>query len=214
MHVRYLLHACCGPCSLEPVRIYGQEGASFAIYYDNPNIHPATEYARRLDAITSYVAEPNGIELIEGPYDPDTWEEVAGVYGTNRAERCRACYRMRFERLAAVAKERGFDAIGTTLTISPYQYTNVIIEELERAAAAAGLSCDARDWSDHYAQATKRSRELGMYRQNYCGCRFSIAEAQKQRSEHAKTRAKEKLIKQLALGAAAAEGVVNQVSQL
>lgn len=212
--MRVMLHACCGPCSLEPVRVYREEKAHIAVYYDNPNIHPDDEYARRLEAIENYVIEPNSLPFYEGPYDPDEWEQRAGRYGTDREKRCRACYRLRFERLAAKAAEEGYDAIGSTLTISPYQYTNIIIEELERAAALLGLKADARNWSSHYQEATRRSRELGMYRQNYCGCRFSIAEAVKERRDHALKRAEEKRIKQLALLEAAAEGVVNQLSQL
>lgn len=212
--MRTLLHACCGPCSLEPVRLYEEEGADFGIYYDNPNIHPKAEYEHRLETIEKFVAEPHGLPFIEGPYDPQEWEKRAGVCGTDREKRCRACYRMRFERLAAIAAEQGYDAIGSTLTISPYQYTSVIIEELERAAEGAGLTSDARDYRDCYPEATRRSRELGMYRQNYCGCRFSIAEAELERREHAVRRAAEKRTKQLALLQAAAEGTVNQLSQL
>ena len=212
--LRTMLHACCGPCSLEPVRIYQEEGVDFAIYYDNSNIHPDEEYDHRLETIRAYVIEPNELQLFEGPYDPDEWEQRAGIHGANREARCRACYRMRFERLAHIAKEQGFDAIGSTLTISPYQYTQAIIEELERAAAGEGIATDARDWSEHYQEATRRSRELGMYRQNYCGCRFSIAEAEKERREHAAKRAEEKRIKQRALLQAACEGVANQLSQL
>ena len=212
--MRCLLHACCGPCSLEPVRIYQEEGVDFAIYYDNPNIHPAAEYEHRLETIDSFVVKPNGLELIEGPYDPEIWDKTAGIHAGDRQQRCRACYRLRFERLAATAAREGFDAIGTTLTISPYQYTSIIIEELELAAKRAGLVAYARDWSECYAQATKRSREMGMYRQNYCGCRFSIAEAELERRERAAAHAKAKLVKQQALLAAASQDVVNQVSQL
>lgn len=196
------------------MRLYEEGGADFGIYYDNPNIHPATEYERRLETIKEFVAEPHGLPFIEGPYDPQEWEQRAGTYGTDREKRCRACYRMRFERLAAMAAEQGYDAIGSTLTISPYQYTSAIIEELERAAAGVGLASDAHDYRDCYPEATRRSRELGMYRQNYCGCRFSIAEAQAERREHAARRAAEKRTKQLALLQAAAEGTVNQLSQL
>lgn len=212
--LRTMLHACCGPCSLEPVRIYKEEGVDFAVYYDNPNIHPDEEYDHRLETIREYVIEPNDLELFEGPYDPQEWEQRAGIHGTDREQRCRACYRMRFERLAQIAKEEGYDAIGSTLTISPYQYTEIIIEELEHAAANAGIEADARNWSDRYQEATRRSRDLGMYRQNYCGCRFSIAEAEKERREHAAKRAEEKHIKQQALLQAASEGVANQLSQL
>ena len=99
-----------------------------------------------------------------------------------RRERCRACYRLRLEEAAETAVEGGFDALSTTLAVSPYQFTDVIREELERAAARAGVAAHFEDWRPHYDEATRISRELGMYRQNYCGCRFSIAEGEATRT--------------------------------
>lgn len=212
--MKILLHACCGPCSLEPTRLYLEEDADFSIFYSNPNIYPPVEYERRLDTLEEYVTSPNGIELVEGEYDPSTWEEEVAVYGTDREKRCRACYRIRFERLAAHAAENGFDAIDSTLSISPYQFTDAILEELQRAAEKHGLHAMGRDYHEHYAAATRKSRELGMYRQNYCGCRFSIAEAEKERRERAEEHARKKHAKQRALMLAAAEGIVNQATQL
>ena len=212
--MRLLLHACCGPCSLEPVRMLQEEDAQFSILYSNSNIHPQDEYRRRLDTLREHVTQPASIELIEDAYDSAEWERKAGVFGTDREQRCRACYRLRFERLAAIAREQGFDAIGSTLTISPYQHTAAILEELERAAQGQGLESAGADYSACYAQATRRSRELGMYRQNYCGCRFSIAEAEAQRRERAMQHARQKQLRQLALMQAASEGVVNQQSLL
>lgn len=180
---RMLLHACCGPCSLEPTRIFAQEGVDFAIHYANSNIFPPEEYEHRLSTLREHVCEPQEVELIEGDYDPDAWEREVAMHGTDREARCRACYRLRFEETAREAAARGFDTISTTLTISPYQLTDAILEELEAAAERHGLKVDARDFRDRYREATRRSREKGMYRQNYCGCRFSDAEAAAEREE-------------------------------
>lgn len=211
---RLLLHACCGPCSLEPTRIFSEENVDFAINYYNPNIHPQDEYAHRLATLREHVSDPNGIELVEGEYDPDTWEREVAVHGRDRAARCRACYRLRFEQTARYAAEHGFDSISTTLTISPYQFTKIILEEFEDAATRHGLKAEYRDFREHYAQATHRSKQLGMYRQNYCGCRFSIAEAAAERAEQKAQREREKRIRHTALILAAAEGVYNQQNQL
>lgn len=207
---RMLLHACCGPCSLEPTRIFAQEGVDLTIHYANSNIFPPEEYEHRLSTLREHVCEPRKIELIEGDYNPNTWEREVAIYGTDREARCRACYRLRFEETARVAKEHGFDTISTTLTISPYQLTGIILEELEAAAARHGLNADARDFRDRYQEATRISREKGMYRQNYCGCRFSIAEAQAQREAAKMQRDKEKHIRHVALLCMAAEGVRTQ----
>lgn len=136
--MKLLLHACCGPCSLEPVRILAEAGHDITIAYLNSNIAPASEYEHRLKTLLEWAKSQN-IPVIEGPYEPTTWQNsVKQTWdGTqeNRADRCRACYRIRLEELARYAHEHGFEGIGTTLTVSPYQYTDIINEELERAAA-------------------------------------------------------------------------------
>lgn len=206
---RLLLHACCGPCSLEPVRILRSEGTEPVIFYANSNIHPADEYAHRLETLRAW-AEGEGVKVVEGTYDAEAWEATVGRIGdaaeakhgviTNeegdlegsgeatdaraaREARCRACYRLRFEEAARYAREHGFSALGTTLSVSPYQYTRIIREELERAAAREGIKARFADYRPFYDEATRRSRESGMYRQNYCGCRFSDAEAAAEREE-------------------------------
>ena len=72
--MRLLLHACCGPCSLEPVRMLQEEDAQFSILYSNSNIHPQDEYRRRLDTLREHVTQPASIELIEDVYDSAEWE--------------------------------------------------------------------------------------------------------------------------------------------
>ena len=118
-----------------------------------------------------------------GEEDAPLPESVAELLDDERRrERCRACYRMRLEEAAAVAVEGGYDGLATTLAVSPYQFTDVIREELERACEAAGLAAHFEDYRPYYNEATRISRELGMYRQNYCGCRFSVAEGEATRA--------------------------------
>ena len=100
----------------------------------------------------------------------------------NRKKRCRACYRMRLADAADYAAANGFDGLSTTLAVSPYQFTDVIREELDRAADEHGIAAVFEDFRPYYDEATRISRELGMYRQNYCGCRFSVAEGQATRT--------------------------------
>lgn len=192
--MRLLLHACCGPCSLEPTRILLEAGHSISIYYANSNIAPKEEYEHRLLTLKQW-ASAEGIATIEGSYNPTNWEETAGKIGAapegseKRCARCRACYRLRLEETARVAAELGFDGIATTLSVSPYQYTQVIKEETERAAQKAGVKALFQDFRPFYDEATRRSRELGMYRQNYCGCLFSKEEAERERAERKAARA-------------------------
>jgi predicted adenine nucleotide alpha hydrolase (AANH) superfamily ATPase len=99
-----------------------------------------------------------------------------------RKERCRACYRLRLEEAAAYAAARGYEGLATTLAVSPYQFTDVIYEETVRAAEAVGIRAHFDDYRPYYDEATRISRELGMYRQNYCGCRFSVKEGEATRA--------------------------------
>ncbi len=198
---------------MEPVRILRSEGVEPVVFFANSNIHPADEYAHRLDTLRAWAAE-EGLEVVEGVYDAEAWEATAGragdaaeerfgvivneegdaaesapdAAGAKRSEaraareaRCRACYRLRFEEAARYAREHDFDALGTTLSVSPYQYTRIIREELERACEREGIRAHFEDYRPFYDEATRRSREGGMYRQNYCGCRFSDAEAAAER---------------------------------
>ena len=181
---------------MEPVRLLRAAGHDLTIAYMNSNIAPADEYARRLSTLRAWAAGEQ-LDVLEGAYDPAAWEACAGRVGTaegdpaRRKARCRACYRLRFEEASALAAEQGFDALGTTLSVSPYQYTDVIREELERAASAAGVQPLFEDYRPFYDEATHRSREMGMYRQNYCGCRFSDVEAAREAeaAAHAEERA-------------------------
>lgn len=172
-----LLHACCAPCSLEPVRLLIEEGFEPTICWTNPNIQPAEEHARRLAELRRWCCD-EGIALIEAKEDKQAWERsVAPIGALDRTRRCRACYGLRLAEACHVAEREGFEHIATTLAVSPYQLFDTCNEVLERLSTAHGLTPVIRDFRPWYPQATTRSRELGMYRQKYCGCRFSAAEA-------------------------------------
>lgn len=171
-----LLHACCAPCSLEPVRLLREEGFEPTICWTNPNIQPRDEWQRRLDELRRWCADGD-IELIEAGEDRERWEAGVAPLGADRPRRCRACYALRLAEACRVAQDRGFEYVGTTLAVSPYQLFETCNDVLERLAAAHGLTPVIRDFRPYYPEATRRSRELGMYRQNYCGCRFSAVEA-------------------------------------
>jgi hypothetical protein len=99
---------------------------------------------------------------------------------------------MRLEAAARYAAQNGFEALSTTLAVSPYQFTEVIHEELESVAAEHGLAVIFEDFRPYYPEATRRSRALGMYRQNFCGCAPSNAEAAAEREEFKRRRAEER----------------------
>lgn len=191
------LHACCGPCSLEPTKHLRDEGFEPVIFWSNANIQPAAEHDLRLDTLCSW-AHTNNIAVVLCEQDAgsgisstktleqerELWEHVVAPHGFDREARCRACYAIRLAQSCKAAAELGFTYTSTTLAVSPYQLFDTCTEELEAIATACGLKPIVRDWRAFYPEATRESRALGMYRQNYCGCRFSAAEAAIERHEH------------------------------
>lgn len=189
--MKIALHACCAPCLLEPYDALVDEAESVTVVYWNPNIHPVDEYERRRDTVMAYAAEA-GIDVVELPYDPATWLAQVGPHAGTPKDRCAACYEVRLTEVARWASEGGYDAMATTLTVSPYQDAEAISEAGERAAAERGLVYLKRDFRDRYPDATRRSRELQMYRQNYCGCLMSEMEARDERDRRRSERAAKK----------------------
>ena len=174
-----------------PTRLLAEQGHDIAVHYANSNIAPRAEYEHRLAVLKEY-ADKQGFDVIEGVYDPAAWEEAVaplgeaverGGEGVVREDRCRACYRLRLEEAAAYAAANGYEGLSTTLAVSPYQLRDVMHEELDRACTQHGLQPVFEDFTPYYPEATRISRELGMYRQNYCGCRFSVAEAEQTRAQ-------------------------------
>lgn len=171
--MKILLHTCCAPCSIYPVKFLRSEGMDVTGYYFNPNIHPYTEFIKRKEALEKYAAEI-GMEMI---FDPGYYlEEFIRAAAYREQQRCRACYSMRLDQAAREAKEGGYDCFSTTLLVSPYQ-KHELIEEIGRSAGDKhGVKFHYVDFRPGYREATALSREMGMYRQKYCGCIYSEKE--------------------------------------
>lgn len=178
--MRIMLHACCGPCLLEPYDALSAEH-QVVVAYANPNIHPREEYERRRDTLLTYARE-RGIEVDELAYEPEVWAEAVAGLEDRPGERCRACFRVRLGQAAEHAAATGCDVVATTLTVSPYQDPDAIREAGEEVCAREGVGFLVTDFRDRYPEATRRSRELGMYRQDFCGCRYSKDEAEAARA--------------------------------
>lgn len=193
-NLKLLLHACCGPCSLEPVKHLQQAGHDITIAFMNSNIHPRAEYDHRLQTLLDW-AHDEGIPVVEGTWDENAWRESAGAAWKQtheREHRCRACYRLRLREAAAWAKAHGFEGLSTTLAVSPYQLFEACHEELIAACDEVGITPVWQDFRPYYPEATRRSRDEGMYRQNYCGCAYSRVEAEQERAERSRVRAQER----------------------
>jgi hypothetical protein len=172
---KVLLHTCCGPCllgSIAYIKEHLHDWDVFAVFY-NPNIHPLSEWIRRRDGFLDVVR----VESIPGfapmVWDAKEWFKECGVSD----DRCGCCYRIRFQWIAQFAKKYGFHYFSTTLTISPYQIKELIYREAEKVAKDYDLEYLKVDFSPYYRYSEDHAKELGIYRQKYCGCVFSEAEA-------------------------------------
>lgn len=167
---RLLLHVCCGPCSLAPVEMLLTAERDCELFFFNPNIHPGVEWQRRLDNAV-IAAEHFGLPIHVFPgSDEKAWRERA----ENGKERCRFCYETRMSKTAEFAANNGFESISSSLLVSPYQDREAIIAIGKTVAAAYNLEFESHDWRDQFRYGQNLARELGLYRQKYCGCIVSL----------------------------------------
>ena len=173
---KLLLHACCGPCSLGAIEPLLSDGAAVSLFFYNPCIVDG-EFERRLDAMR-FVAEHYGLPLIVPTHDYSQYLSYAAEHAAARegGERCALCMDDRLLVSARYAAEHGFDMYSTTLTVSPHKNSKLIFSLAERNADGAPFL--ARDFKkrDGFLRSTRLTRELGIYRQSFCGCEFSAIE--------------------------------------
>lgn len=179
---RLLLHSCCGPCSTHCIQTLS-EHFSVTVYYYNPNIYPKEEYGLRAREQERFVREfptRHPVSFVEGPFESGRfYETVRGMEGlAEGGERCFACYELRLRSTAEYARGQRYDFFTTTLSISPLKNADKLNEIGERLAGAYGVAWLYADFKkkDGYKNSTELSKEYGMYRQNYCGCVFSLPE--------------------------------------
>ena len=175
-----LMHACCAPCSSACLERLGNYFDISILYY-NPNITDKDEYLKRVEEIKKFISgykTKYPIKLIEGRYDPKEFFEIAkGLEDEpERGKRCFKCYKLRLEETAKVAEEKEFDYFCTTLTLSPYKnatWLNEIGEELNNDYNSTYLYSDFKK-KNGYKRSIELSKEFDLYRQDYCGCVYSL----------------------------------------
>jgi len=202
---KILLHACCGPCSLMPLVQLKDEGWEPTLFWFNPNIHPADEWLKRRDALRE-VAAKFRVLLVEQGNVPDTAAWLNDLEGETRfGRRCVLCYRPRMLKTAELAAEQGFDAFTSTLLYSKYQNHESIIQEAEQAALRFHAAFLYRDFRPFWWDGIGMSKELGIYRQKWCGCILSMKEALAQQKEAEARKAAQKAERAARLAAEAEE---------
>ncbi len=194
---KLLLHACCGPCSSYVIE-YLAKFFDITIFFYNPNIHPKSEHDRRLSELENFLekfpaALENGVEFVRADYEPcdflratNVKEEPNLAEEGEKGERCRRCYKFRLKKAADYARQNGFDYFCTTLSISPFkdaEKINEIGENIYREecvlAEEKGGSKTKWLFSDFkknggFKRSLEISKEFGLYRQDYCGCVYSM----------------------------------------
>lgn len=168
--MKLLMHICCGPCASYPLPFLMEEGHQVKGFFFNPNIHPFKEYERRREGANQLVRH-HGIELAaDEDYDPNPYLRAVV---NHEDERCGLCYRIRLDKTAQLASREGFEGFTSSLLVSPYQKHDQIKAVGEDCADKYGIPFLYYDWRDKYHDTIKRSKELDLYRQPYCGCIYS-----------------------------------------
>ncbi len=177
-----LLHSCCAPCS-SYVLEYLSRYFKITVFYYNPNIYPEEEFYKRRSEQERFISQlpaKNPISFIGTEHmSEEFYKAVKGLEHIREGgERCFACYRLRLEESAMAARDMGADYFTTTLSISPMKNARKLNEiggELGEKYGVKYLFSDFKK-RNGYKRSTELSREYGIYRQNYCGCVFSLRE--------------------------------------
>lgn len=174
-NTKILLHVCCGPCMIYPLKKLREQGFAISAFFYNPNIYPATEYKQRMQTVTDYAGRVHCQTTFAPSYNPGEFSDaIAGNYG--RPQRCQACWYLRLKKTAQQAQKQGIGMFTTTLLVSPYQDKQLLNQAGEKAAVESGIRFYFYDFSEGYRESVRISKEEQMYRQKYCGCKFSIDE--------------------------------------
>jgi hypothetical protein len=201
-----LLHVCCSNCSLYPIKILRSGKHDFTGFWYNPNIHPYEEYQLRLASLKKLSDLWHVyIQYLE-KYEPEEYFRALGITDTaflshislNSSngssgssdfnitpppDRCSSCYQLRLEKTAEKAREDGYDAFTTTLLISPFQNFEQIMKTGNQLAEKYDIIFHMEDFRPFFRNAMNLAKELGLYKQKYCGCIFSREERFKKKSK-------------------------------
>lgn len=178
-----LLHSCCAPCS-SYVLEYLSEYFRITVFYYNPNIYPEDEYEKRIleqEDLIRRMNFKNPVSFLSGDYEREKFYQMASGLEHLRegGERCMKCYRLRLEEAAREAAARGFDYFTTTLSISPMKNAGKLNEIGIETGREYGVEYLVSDFKkkNGYKRSVELSAEYGLYRQDYCGCEFSLRQS-------------------------------------
>ncbi|MCF7887734.1 MAG: epoxyqueuosine reductase QueH [Candidatus Omnitrophica bacterium] len=176
---KVLLHICCGVCASASIEKLKSNGYSIVGFFYNPNIHPYKEYLHRKNE-TEKIAKLYNIKIIEGNYELDRWEDTCGQFRQEKegGKRCNLCFKLRLEKTYQLTQENNFDYFTSTLTISPHKDSQKIFQIGEKISGDKFLKIDFKK-RDGFKKTIEQAKKLNLYRQNYCGCVYSLRDRNK-----------------------------------
>lgn len=177
---RILVHICCGPCSIYPLKTILKGKAEVWGFFFNPNIHPRSEFKKRLEAVKKLAFLLSIDVICNEQYRP--LEFVKGLKasaGANRfpgKDRCSFCYSTRLEATAKAARDNGFDAFSSSMLYSHSQNHDEIKRRGIDLSRKYGILFYYEDFRKGWQEGIDESKRMGLYRQKYCGCIYSKIE--------------------------------------
>ncbi len=176
---KLLLHACCGPCSSSVLERLVND-YKVTIYFYNPNIYPETEYLRRKKELIDFInlKYVNEVNIVDADYNQnDFYQVIAGLEEEKEGgNRCIECFKLRLLKTAEFAKNNYYDIFTTTLTVSPHKNSNNIFNVAKAIEEEYKVKFLYENFKKNngYLRSIEITKETGMYRQEYCGCQYSI----------------------------------------
>jgi len=171
--MKLLLHTCCAPCAIYPVKKLKKDGLEVTGFFYNPNIYPLDEYQKRRRAIADFISTDN-IEIIFPEYIQSEFLNVVKEK-PEKPERCVMCWSLRLRKTAQVAKLNGFYAFSTTLLVSPYQDQELLKKIGNKISQEEGVFFHYEDFRPGFRKAHDEAKAKGIYCQKYCGCIYSMS---------------------------------------
>jgi len=176
--LKILLNVCCAPDATHSINALREAGFEPITFFYNPNIHPEEEYKARFADMEKLAKETACENIKDIPYDVKEWYALCGPFKDEpeRGKRCEICFKLRLEKTATKAKDLGIGIFATTLTISPHKDTKLINRLGFDAAAKYCVKYYESDFKkkDGFKKSIELSHKHGLYRQDYCGCEYSI----------------------------------------
>ena len=171
--MKALLHVCCANCAIYPIKTMREDGLEVMGFFYRHNIHPYTECLRRQEALEAYAEQINLKVIYQDGYDLEGFIRNVAF---RESERCNYCYHDRLRSTALLAKRGKFDYFSSTLLYSKHQKHELIRSMGESIGKSVGVPFLYHDYRKGWKEGIECSKQMGLYRQHYCGCVYSEKE--------------------------------------